>query len=160
MIARDPGPVRAGETKPTTATTAATTAATTGGERRPRPYRPPVSVLWWTERPSFFLFVLRELSSVFVAWFVVYLLLLVHAVSAGSAEYQRFLELSARPWLLTLNVVALAFVLLHAVTWFNLAPKAIVLRVGRWRVPPVLVLVAHFGLWVAVSALVAWVILR
>lgn len=133
------------------------TGSVRGGRRT---YRPPVSLVWWAKRPSYFIFVLRELSSVFVAWFVVYLLLLVHAISSGSAEYQRFLDFSARPWMAALNVVALAFVLLHAVTWFNLAPKAIVLRLGSWRVPAGLIRTAHFGLWGVVSAIVAWVILR
>ena len=45
-----------------------------------RPYRPRVSRFWWLRRRSYLLFVLRELSSVFVAWFVVYLLLLVENV--------------------------------------------------------------------------------
>lgn len=123
-------------------------------------YRPKVSLLWWVRKPSYLLFVLRELSAVFVAWFVVYLLMLVWAVSSGPAAYQDFLELSARPWMVVLNVVAAAFVLLHAVTWFSLAPKAIVLRLGRWRVPPWLVLAAHYGAWVVVSAVVAWLVLR
>ena len=38
--------------------------------------------------------------------------------------------------MLVLNLVALAFVLLHAVTWFNLAPKALVVRMQGQRVPP------------------------
>jgi fumarate reductase subunit C len=123
-------------------------------------YRPRVSLLWWARRRSYTLFVLRELSAVFVAWFVVYLLMLVYAVGSGRAEYEAFLDWSARPWVLVLNIVAAAFVLLHAVTWFNLAPKAMVLRLGSWRVPPGLVMAAHFGAWVVVSALVAWVVLR
>lgn len=130
------------------------------GANTARLYRPPVSVFWWLKRRSYLIFVMRELSSVFVAWFVVYLLLLVHAVSSGSAEYQRFLDLSARPWMLTLNVIAMAFVLLHVVTWFSLAPKAMVVKVGRWRVPPSLILAAHYGAWMVTSAIVAWVILR
>lgn len=130
------------------------------GTNSARLYRPPVSVFWWLKRRSYLIFVLRELSSVFVAWFVVYLLLLVHAVSSGSAEYQRFLDLSARPWMLTLNVIALAFVLLHVVTWFGLAPKAMVVRIGTWRIPPGLILAAHYGAWLVTSAIVAWVILR
>lgn len=123
-------------------------------------YRPKVSLLWWVRKPSYLLFALRELSAVFVAWFVVYLLMLVWAVSSGPAAYQDFLELSARPWMVVLNVVVAAFVLLHAVTWFSLAPKAIVLRLGRWRVPPALVLATHYGAWVVVSAVVAWLVLR
>ena len=52
------------------------------------PYHPrwlgsAVSTYWWLERWPYFLFILREISSVFVAWFVVYLLLLVRAVARG-----------------------------------------------------------------------------
>lgn len=125
-----------------------------------RLYRPPVSLTWWLRNPSYLLFVLRELSSVFIAWFVVYLLMLVYAVSSGSAAYQEFLDLSANPLVLLLNVIALAFVVLHTVTWFGLAPKALVLRLGALRVPPSLVLAAHYAAWLVVSVVVAWVILR
>ena len=100
-----------------------------------RLYRPPVPRFWWLHRRSYLLFVLRELSSVFVAWFVVFLLLMVNAVHAGNDSYQSFLHWSGRPWVLMLNIVALAFVLLHAITWFNLAPKAMVSGCGEsgWR---------------------------
>ncbi|MPY98717.1 MAG: fumarate reductase subunit C [Actinophytocola sp.] len=125
-----------------------------------RLYRPPVSLTWWLRKPSYLLFGLRELSSVFIAWFVVYLLMLVYAVSSGSAAYQDFLDLSANPLVLILNVIALAFVLLHTITWFGLAPKAMVLRLGARRVPPGVILAAHYAAWLVVSAVVAWVILR
>ena len=126
----------------------------------PRLYRKPISTFWWLRRRSYFVFVLRELSSVFVAWFVVYLLFLVNAVSSGTAEYERFLNWSAGPWVLALNAITLVFVLLHAVTWFNLAPRAIVVRVRSWRVPPVLILALHYLLWGLLSAIVVWVVLR
>lgn len=125
-----------------------------------RAYRQPVSRFWWLRRRSYFLFMMRELSSVFVAWFVVFLLMLVAAVSSGPVAYQEFLDWSARPWVIALDVIASAFVLLHAVTWFNLAPKAMVVRLRGRRVPPRVVLAAHYGLWAACSAVVAWVILR
>ena len=62
-----------------------------------RAYREPVSRYWWAKRRSYLLFMLREISCVFVAWSVVYLLLLVHAISAGRGSYTRFLEWSADP---------------------------------------------------------------
>ena len=124
-----------------------------------RRYRPPTSRLWWVRRRSYTLFVLRELSSVFVAWSVVYLVLLVDAVHEGAGSYARFLELAGRPWMLVLNLVALAFVLLHAVTWFALAPQAIVVRAGGSRLPARLVAGAHFGAWAVVSVVLAWIVL-
>ena len=123
-------------------------------------YHRPIPIFWWLERRSYLVFVLRELSSVFIAWFVVYLLLLINAVSDGSAEYQRFLDRSGHWWVVAINVIALLFVLLHSVTWFALAPKAIVVRMRGRRVPPRLIAVAHYAAWLVLSAVVAWVILR
>ena len=76
-------------------------------EFHPRWYRAPVRTLWWLRRRSYFVFILRELSSVFVAWFVVFLLLLAHAVGRGDGEYQRFLRWADDPWVIAINVIAL-----------------------------------------------------
>jgi len=124
------------------------------------PYRQPVSLLWWVRRRSYLIFALRELSSVFVAWFVVYLLLLVAAIDSGSEAYERFLDWSGHAWVVALNAVSLLFVLLHTVTWFALAPKAIVVRSRGRRVPPRTISAAHYVLWVLLSAVVLWVVLR
>jgi fumarate reductase subunit C len=128
-------------------------------EFHPRWHRPHMSVFWWVSRPSYLVFVLRELSSVFVAWSVVFLLLLVRAVSQGGAEYQRFLNLSSNPWMLALNIVALAFLVFHAITWFNLAPQAMVVRLRGKRVPRSRIASAHYAGWALLSALTAWLIL-
>ena len=123
-------------------------------------YQRPIPIFWWLERRSYFVFVLRELSSVFIAWFVVYLLLLINAISSGPAEYERFLDRSGHWWVVVINLIALLFVLLHAVTWFGLAPKAIVVRMRGRRVPPRQVAAAHYLAWLLLSAITAWVILR
>jgi fumarate reductase subunit C len=115
--------------------------------------------LWWLSRRTYLLFVLRELSSVFVAWTVVYLLLLVRAVGRGPAEYQRFLHQAASPWLIVLNVVALAFVLLHTVTFVNLTPQAMVVRVRGRRVPGRLVAGSLYAALLLVSAFLAWLVM-
>jgi fumarate reductase subunit C len=129
-------------------------------EFQPRWYRRRMSVFWWVSRRSYLIFVLRELSSLFVAWSVVFLLLLVRAVSQGSSEYQRFVDRSSAPGMLALNVVALAFVVFHAITWFNLAPQAMVIRVRGKRVARSRIALAHYAAWALLSALAAWLILE
>ncbi len=132
----------------------------TSAYREPVPtFRQPVDRYWWAKRRSYLLFMLREISCVFVAWFVVYLLLLVRAVGDGPDSYVQFLDWSANPLVVSLNVVALVFLLLHAVTWFNLAPRAIVPHVRGRRIPARAVLVGHYAAWFVVSAAVAWVVL-
>jgi fumarate reductase subunit C len=128
-------------------------------EYHPRWVRPRMSTYWWMQRSSYLKFILRELSSVFVAWFVVFLLLLVRAVSQGSFAYQQFLEWAGNPGILLLNVVSFFFVVFHAITWFNLAPQAMVVRVGGTRVPGPLVAASNYLAWVVMTALVAWILL-
>ena len=123
-------------------------------------YRPTVPVLWWTRKLSYFVFVMRELSSLFIAWLVLYLLLFVRAVARGEAAYDDFLDWATSPWLVVLNVVAFAFLVLHTVTWFSLTPQAMVLDVGGRRVPPMAIIGAQYvGLGV-VSAFVYWLVTR
>ena len=120
----------------------------------PRWHRTRVSTWWWLERRSYFGFILRELSSIFVAWFVVYVLMLVSAVGKGDAAYAEFLAWSREPFVLLVNVVALAFVALHAITWFNLAPQALAVRLGGRRVPGSLIAGSNYAALIAVSAIV------
>jgi fumarate reductase subunit C len=128
-------------------------------EHHPRWYRPHMSTYWWLKRWSYVAFTVREVSSVFVAWFIVFTLLLVHAVSQGEESYQRFLVWSRNPVVLGLNVVTLFFVVFHAITWFNLAPQAMVVRLRGQRVPGTWIAGSNYLAWALVSALVAWLIL-
>jgi fumarate reductase subunit C len=125
----------------------------------PRWYRPRISTYWWLKRWSYVLFILREISSVFIAWFVVYLLLLIRAVSLGEGRYQEFLDRSSGTAMLVANVVSFAFVLLHTVTWFKVAPQAMAVWMGGRRVPPGLITAAHYGAWAAASVLLALLVL-
>lgn len=127
-------------------------------EFRPRWYRPRMSTWWWLKRWSSLAFILRELSSVFVAWFVVFFLLLVGALTRGAPAYAQFLAWAASPRILILNVVALAFIVFHAITWFNLAPQAMVVRLGRKRVPGAMIAGANYAAWVVASVVAAWLI--
>jgi len=128
-------------------------------EYHPRWLRRRPSTYWWLERRAYLAFITRELSSIFIAWFVVYLLLLVRAVSQGDASYHQFLVWSRHPVVLVLNVVTLLFVVFHAVTWFNLAPKAMVVHLGRKRLPAALISASNYGAWVVVTAFVLWLML-
>jgi fumarate reductase subunit C len=126
----------------------------------PRWQRTHVSTYWWLGRWSYFMFILRELSSVFVAWAVVYLLVLVDAVSRGDAAYRQFLEWSRDPFVLMLNVASLFFVTLHAVTWFNLAPQAMVVHLGKRPLPGWWIAAANYAAWVVASAVILALLLR
>jgi len=123
-------------------------------------YRRPISTWWWLRKRSYFLFVMRELSSLFVAWLVLFLLLFVEAVFEGEDAYRAFLERASSGPLLVLNVIAFAFLILHTVTWFGVTPQAMDLRLRGRKVPTVAVLGAQYVALAVVSAFVFWLVAR
>ncbi len=125
-----------------------------------REYRRLVSVFWWVHKPTYFLFVMRELSSLFVAWFVLYLLLFIAAVARGEEAYRGFVTGASHPAVVALNTVAFAFVVLHTITWFALTPQAMVLRVAGRRVPGWAVIASQYVGLLLVSGLVFWLVAR
>lgn len=126
----------------------------------PKWYRHPVSVWWWLKKRSYAAFVLRELTSVAVALFAAVLLWQVVAIARGPGAYAQFLARLGRPDFVILHALALALVLFHSLSWFHLAPKAMVVRVGGKRVPDGAVVALNYLAWAAASAAVAFILLR
>src|SRR5208283_2811672 len=128
-------------------------------EFHPRWYRPRVSVYWWLGEWHYLKFILRELSAVFVAIVVIETLLLVRALRHGPDAYAHFVQCMQNPLVLLLNGISLFFVVFHTITWFNLAPSAMPVRLGGKRLPDALVAAPSYGAWIVISAIVSAVVL-
>ena len=129
-------------------------------EFHPRWYRPRVSVYWWLGQWQYLKFILREISSVFVAVFVVITLLQLRSLRAGPEAYMRFQHWLQSPIALAINGISLFFVLFHTITWFNLAPRAMAVRFRGRRVPEILISAPNYAVWALISVGVAWLVLR
>jgi succinate dehydrogenase subunit C len=103
-------------------------------EYHPRWLRRRPSTYWWLERRAYLSFITRELSSIFIAWFVVYLLLFVRAVSRGHAPYLEF------------------------VVWSRHSVVMVVHLRGK-RLPAWLISASNYGAWVVATAFVLWLVL-
>ncbi len=126
----------------------------------PEWYRRPVSVWWWLESWRFAKFVLRELTSVAVGFTAVLMLWMALALREGPEAFARFRAHMESPLFMVVNILALIMVFFHAVTWFNLAPKAMAIRLGGKRVPDWIIAGFNYGAWLTTSAVVAWLALR
>lgn len=126
---------------------------------RPKLYNRRVPIFWWVHKWVHMRFILRELTSVFVAFYAIMLLVHVRALAAGPEAYASFMAWLQTPLALALHAVALVMVLFHSISWFNLAPKAMVIRVGERRVPGWLIAGANFGAWGVFSIILAWILL-
>jgi fumarate reductase subunit C len=111
---------------------------------------------WWMHNIYTQMFMIRELTSIFAALYVAYLMALIGL--AGSGNMDAFRGCLYHPASYILQLIALAFVIFHSITWFNLAPKAMTVWRGEEKVSPVLVAGANYVLWLGMTALVLLVI--
>ena len=126
-----------------------------------KPYLPPVSKTWFMAKRAYRLFMLRELTSVILAGYLIFLLGWLHQLGQGFEAYQDGLAALKKPLPVLLHLLALAAALYHSITWFNLTPKAMPVRRGEERVPDLLVAIGMGYLpWVVLSALVFWIVLH
>ena len=124
-------------------------------------YYPKLPTTWWLKNPRYFLFMIREVTSVFIAIFLVVLLAELYQLSRGPDAYAAFVERLRSPGWILFHVVALGFALYHSVTWFNLTGVVQVVRMGERQVPPVLVVSGAFAAWGAVSLVILlWFFMR
>ena len=122
-------------------------------------YHRPVSNTWWLKRKPYILFMIRELTSVFVAGYCIFLLVLVYKLTQGADAYGNFMAALKSPISVSLHLITLVFVLYHTITWFNLTPKILVLYRGEDRIPQGLVAATFYAGWVVVSIIVTLLVL-
>ena len=126
----------------------------------PRWYRTPVSTYWWMQQWSYFRFVLRELTSLGVAYSCVILLCFIRALSLGPEAYEALLRRLASPVVILFTSISLLLVLFHTITWFSLSAHAMAVRVGGKRIPGVLITASNYVAWLVVSGILVWLLLR
>jgi fumarate reductase subunit C len=114
---------------------------------------------WYLKRWPYRIFILREFSAVFLALYMLLLLVLVMNIHDGRGSFEDFADTLQSPWLIAFNTVALLFALLHTVTWFMAVPSAVQLRRGEEKVPPRLLIGAAYAAMLGVSVIVLAVVL-
>ena len=117
-------------------------------------YIRPMPAAWWLKKKTHFLFMVRELTCMFVGGYALFLLIL----ATQRDDPQAFAALLDSPLLIALQIISLPMVLYHSITWFNLTPKAIVLWRGEERVSPILIAGANYVAWVIASVAVIWIV--
>ena len=129
------------------------------GEKELSTYHRPVPNTWWLKRKPYILFMIRELTSVFVAGYCIFLLVLVYKLTQGAEAYDNLMAILKSPSSVALHLVTLSFVLYHTITWFNLTPKILVLYRGEERIPQGLVAGVFYAGWVVISVIIVCLVL-
>jgi succinate dehydrogenase subunit C len=116
-------------------------------------YIRPMPATWWLKNPAYTRFMIRDVTSVFIALYCVFLMVLMYYAGQDQATFDSFYRLLASPLSLVLHAIALVFAVYHSVTFFNLTPRAIVVFRGEEKVPEATISGAHYTAWVLVSLL-------
>ena len=125
-----------------------------------KPYPRQHSTTWYLSHTPYRIFMLREWSAVFVALYVVLLIVLVDRVHEGEAAYDAYVAgVLQHPLMIVLHGVMLAFALLHTATWFRAMPQGMRIKRGEEFVPPMLVIGGAYAALAAVSIVFALVFL-
>ncbi len=123
------------------------------------PYRRPMSsTTWWLSKRTYVLFMLRELTSVLIAAFLVVYLIQLAQLAQGAEAYTAFVERLASPGWIIFHLLVFIAALYHSITWFNLTPQVIIVRRGEEQVPPILIAGSHYVAWLAVSVVIVWIV--
>jgi fumarate reductase subunit C len=117
---------------------------------------------WWLKNKRYFAYMVRELTAVFAALWVILFLVQIPLMSAGRENLPVYLKW-LHDWILggwwpLFSVVALFMVCYHAVTWFVLMGTVMWVRVGKRPIPSQLIVTAMFLAWIGVSLVIAFFI--
>jgi fumarate reductase subunit C len=118
---------------------------------RSKLYHRKIPATWWLQKQSYFLFMLRELSSVFIGVFLVVYLCQIYQLTKGAEAYVAFAQKLASPGWIFFHLIALLFALYHSFTWFQSTAVVLPVRLGERSVPRQVVTALHIVAWAVVS---------
>jgi fumarate reductase subunit C len=139
---------------------------------RTAPYR--LNPFWWLAKRNYLIFMLRELSPVFIALCFIRILRVLSQASpnAGSVEavmaqvpvvqdkvQPDWAALATAP-AIAFAVISLAFALLHSVTFFQAGAVIMPLKVAGKPVPGSLMVLGNLGAMVGFAALLTFALVK
>jgi fumarate reductase subunit C len=116
-------------------------------------YIRPIPATWWLQNPAYTKFILRELSSVFIAGYCVFLMVLMYRAK-DAESFAGLYEALKSPLSIVLHLIVLAFAVYNSVTAMHAAPRIVKLYKGDEKVPDNVVVGIHYGMWALASLVV------
>jgi fumarate reductase subunit C len=128
-------------------------------ETKTKEYVRPIPLTWWLKQPAYTRFMIRDVTSIFIAGYCLFLMVLMYRAGQGPDSFQAFYDSLSRPFSVVLHLIALVFAVYHSVTFFNLTPRVMVVFRGDEKVPEAAIAGAHYAAWAVVSIILivlAW----
>jgi fumarate reductase subunit C len=111
---------------------------------------------WWLKKRNYLLYMLRELTAVFAALWVVIFLAQLPLLRSNPRAWQEFMT---SPGWMAFSFVSFVFILYHAWTWFSLMGTVLYFRPGKTPIPGRTIISAMLFVWAALSLVIALIII-
>jgi fumarate reductase subunit C len=110
---------------------------------------------WWTRKRHYFMYIVREFTSLPLAIWLLWFLYEVQRAQRGPSGYY---PPSSIPFVV-FSVIVLLFALYHSYTFLSLAGVILHFKVLDRPVPSRLIVLAQFAIWAIASAVIAAVLI-
>jgi fumarate reductase subunit C len=120
-----------------------------------RSYKPAMEAGWWMRKRHYFWYMVREFTALPLALWLLWFLVEIYRAGAGPKGYSPH----ASTAFVVFSVICLLFALYHSITFLSLAGVIIHLKVLDHPVPPRLIVVVMFALWLVASIVIGAVLI-
>jgi fumarate reductase subunit C len=121
-------------------------------DTKPKQYIRPMPATWWLHNRHLFLFMIRELTALFVGGYAIFLLIMLYRYSQGPEWFRLFFESKMKsPVVIGLQIVALLFVVYHTITTCTAAPVLMVVWRGDEKLDPKKIIQGNYIAWAVIS---------
>jgi fumarate reductase subunit C len=121
-------------------------------------YHPRLPANWWTKNQHYFLYMMRELTAVFAAAWVVAFLTQLPLMGGGPEAHQQWLDTVRSPGWIAFSLISLVFVLYHAYTAFTATGTLLYIRMGPKPVPGASLNSLMFIGWTLATIVIAFIL--
>jgi fumarate reductase subunit C len=128
----------------------ATPGVDAGGDRAARTHPNRLPADWWRRNRHYFLYMVRELSAVPIAIWMLWFLVEIGRARGGPGAYHPHLSLA----FVIFSLVCLAFALWHSVTFLRLSGLIVRIPLGQRTLPASAIVVGSFGLFLLATVVV------
>jgi fumarate reductase subunit C len=126
---------------------------------KPKELIRPMPANWWLQRTSYTLVIIRDFTSLFIAGYCIFLLVLMYRAAGSAESFRTFYESLASPLSFVLHLIVLPFAVYNSITFCHLAPRAMPVFRGEERVPDAVIVGAQYAIWILLSLILFFIAL-
>lgn len=121
-------------------------------------YRPTLPRTWWLKHTAFKAYMLREATVLPLTFFLLCLASGIYGLWQGEIQWLNWQAMMKQPWVLVINAVALLASLFHALTFFQLFPRVMPIRLGEKIISPRILIAGQWAAVLAIAVLFTWLL--